>query len=203
MACRAGEVAVGDRRIARGYSTSPAHRQDTAVSRLSRPAQILMTRRTVTAPIRNSAIAFSHMKMTSCRLTPQLYDVNHPLLSTSVLNAIPWHPSISDYVEHATLYSQQRDYVARFPTHLFSLSLSRLPIMRSSPSSAATKSYEVFCVTSGYHHDVDDNCAILGHYTASSSNFSPMFRYNLSVPSSRVNWPLKMGPFFLSTYLCE
>ena len=34
------------------------------------------------------------------------------------------------------------------------------------------------------------NCALLGYYAASSGNFLPTFRDNLSVPSS---WPLKMG----------
>ena len=35
-----------------------------------------------------------------------------------------------------------------------------------------------------YFH-LDDNCALLFHYTASSGNFLPMFRDKLSVPSSR------------------
>jgi len=41
-------------------------------------------------------------------------------------------------------------------------------------------------VTSGFRREVDENCALLGTYTASSGNFLPKFRDNLSVPPSRV-----------------
>jgi len=44
----------------------------------------------------------------------------------------------------------------------------------------------VFCSTfaiSGFRHEVPENCALLGHY-ATSSNFLPTFRHNLSIPSS-------------------
>jgi hypothetical protein len=34
---------------------------------------------------------------------------------------------------------------------------------------------------------VDENCALLGYYTASSNNFLLMIRDNILVPSSRVN----------------
>jgi len=40
-----------------------------------------------------------------------------------------------------------------------------------------------------------NSCALLGHYAASSGNFLPTFRDNLSVPSSWVNSShLKTGP---------
>jgi hypothetical protein len=42
------------------------------------------------------------------------------------------------------------------------------------------------CLLSGFHSDVDQICALLGHYTASNDNSIPTFRDNLSVPSSRV-----------------
>jgi hypothetical protein len=42
------------------------------------------------------------------------------------------------------------------------------------------------CVISGFCRAVDDNCTILGYYAASSGNFFPAFRDNLSVPSSGV-----------------
>ena len=35
-----------------------------------------------------------------------------------------------------------------------------------------------------FRHEVDGNCALLGHYAASGGNFLSTFRYNLSVPSS-------------------
>ena len=37
---------------------------------------------------------------------------------------------------------------------------------------------------SGFRRETDENCALLGYYAASSGNFSPKFRDNLSVPSS-------------------
>jgi hypothetical protein len=43
-----------------------------------------------------------------------------------------------------------------------------------------------------------ENCSLLDYYTASSFNFLPTFRDNLSISSSRVRGqeldPLKMGP---------
>ena len=41
-------------------------------------------------------------------------------------------------------------------------------------------------VTSGFRREVDENCALLGCYAASSGNSLPTFRDNMSVPSSRV-----------------
>jgi hypothetical protein len=40
---------------------------------------------------------------------------------------------------------------------------------------------------SGFRRQVDEDYALLGYYAASSGNFLPMFRDNLSVSSSRVN----------------
>ena len=42
------------------------------------------------------------------------------------------------------------------------------------------------CVISGFRREVDENCALLSYYTASSGNSVPMFRNNLSVPYSGV-----------------
>jgi hypothetical protein len=44
-------------------------------------------------------------------------------------------------------------------------------------------------VISGFRHEVAENCALLGYYTASSGNFLLTFRDNLSVPSSRFKKP--------------
>ena len=51
-------------------------------------------------------------------------------------------------------------------------------------------------VISSFHCKVDENCALLGYYAASSRNFLPTFRDNLSVPSSGVKKarPLRMEP---------
>jgi len=38
-------------------------------------------------------------------------------------------------------------------------------------------------VISDFHREVDENCAILGYYAASSSNFEKTFRDNQLVPS--------------------
>jgi hypothetical protein len=39
-------------------------------------------------------------------------------------------------------------------------------------------------MTSGFHREVADNCAVLSDYAANSSNFLPTFRDNLLVTSS-------------------
>ena len=44
-------------------------------------------------------------------------------------------------------------------------------------------------VLSGSHHEVDENCALLGYYVVSSGSFLPTFRDNLTVPSSGVKNP--------------
>jgi hypothetical protein len=46
-------------------------------------------------------------------------------------------------------------------------------------------------VISGFRFEVDENCTLQGHYTASSGNSAPTFRDNLSAPSSRVNEALE------------
>jgi hypothetical protein len=47
-------------------------------------------------------------------------------------------------------------------------------------------------VIPGFHRVVDEICAVLGCYAAYSGNSVPMFRDNLSVPSSRGKkiWPI-------------
>ena len=45
------------------------------------------------------------------------------------------------------------------------------------------------CVISGSRCEFHENCVLLGYYAASSGNFLPTFRDNLSVPSSRVKNP--------------
>jgi hypothetical protein len=43
----------------------------------------------------------------------------------------------------------------------------------------------LLCVIPWFVREVDENCALLGYYAASSGNFLPTSRDNLSVPSSR------------------
>jgi hypothetical protein len=51
------------------------------------------------------------------------------------------------------------------------------------------------CKISGFLCDVDEICALLGYYAASSGNPLPTFRNNVSVPSSRVkNSSLRIRP---------
>jgi hypothetical protein len=45
------------------------------------------------------------------------------------------------------------------------------------------------CVTSGFHREVDENCALLGSYVERRGNSLPKFRVNISVPSSGVKNP--------------
>jgi hypothetical protein len=49
------------------------------------------------------------------------------------------------------------------------------------------------CVTSGLSREGDKNCALLGHYAAYGAHSLPTFRYNISVPSSRVKKSKKKG----------
>ena len=53
-------------------------------------------------------------------------------------------------------------------------------------------------VISGFCLEGDENCALLGYYAASSGNFLPMSRDNLSVPSLRVNLSLFKGQGFFT-----
>jgi len=47
----------------------------------------------------------------------------------------------------------------------------------------------VWCVIAVFRREVDENCALLGHYTASSSKLLPSFLDSLSVLSSGVKNP--------------
>jgi len=56
-------------------------------------------------------------------------------------------------------------------------------------------------VLSGFHLGVNEICALQGFYIECIDSVLPMFRNNLSAPSSRVQqsnflgaWPSKMGP---------
>jgi hypothetical protein len=44
---------------------------------------------------------------------------------------------------------------------------------------------KLLCAISGFLHEVDENCVLLGYYVAGNGDFLPTFRDNLSVPSSR------------------
>ena len=45
----------------------------------------------------------------------------------------------------------------------------------------------IISVISGIRHEVAENCALLDYYAANNGTFLPMFRDNLSVPSSGFN----------------
>jgi hypothetical protein len=51
---------------------------------------------------------------------------------------------------------------------------------------------QVMCMITGFRHEVDENCALLGYYAASSGVFLQTFRDNISVPSLRAKF--KMAP---------
>ena len=53
-----------------------------------------------------------------------------------------------------------------------------------------------FCRISGFRREVDENCALLNYYAASSGNFLPTFRDNQSVLCERIYYPC---PILLST----
>jgi hypothetical protein len=50
-----------------------------------------------------------------------------------------------------------------------------------------------FSTISGFHHEVDEICALLQNYAAHSDNSLPTFRDNLSIPSSSLKNPRRMG----------
>jgi hypothetical protein len=54
--------------------------------------------------------------------------------------------------------------------------------MKCNQNKAYDKSPIRLCVISGFRREIADSCALLGFYTASSDNFLPTFRDNLSVP---------------------
>jgi len=47
---------------------------------------------------------------------------------------------------------------------------------------------------SGFHHEVDENCALLGYYAIRSGNSLPTFWANFSAPTSGVKNPRKKIP---------
>jgi hypothetical protein len=42
---------------------------------------------------------------------------------------------------------------------------------------------------SGFCHNIDKNCSVMGYYAAGSGNFIPTFQDNLSMPSSGFKSP--------------
>jgi len=52
----------------------------------------------------------------------------------------------------------------------------------------------ILCVISGFHHNVDKICALLGYYAAYSGNSLPTFQDNLLVPSSKVKISKLLDP---------
>ena len=53
-------------------------------------------------------------------------------------------------------------------------------------------------VISGFRRDVDESCALLGYYAASSDHPLPTFQDNVSVPSSRVKKKLQRDGIFFA-----
>jgi hypothetical protein len=51
---------------------------------------------------------------------------------------------------------------------------------------------------SGFCHEVDEICALLGYNAASTGNFLPTFRVNLTVPSSGFKNPKRLSFGFLN-----
>jgi hypothetical protein len=82
-------------------------------------------------------------------------------------------------------------YCVTIGRHRSLLSSRGIQPTHSHPVSLRTK---VIFFISGFHLAVDENCALRGRYAASRGNFLPTFRDNLSVPSSGVKNPLKVGP---------
>ena len=56
----------------------------------------------------------------------------------------------------------------------------------------------IYCGISGFRREVDEICALLGHYAASRGNFLPTFRDTISVLSSGVKNPPKKDFGFMT-----
>jgi hypothetical protein len=54
----------------------------------------------------------------------------------------------------------------------------------------------------GFRSDVDEKCALLGYYVASSGNSLPTFRDNLSIPSSRSRMVVTLRRLGITTTRC-
>jgi len=74
--------------------------------------------------------------------------------------------------------------------HFLSIKFTLEQTMQTQRGSRGTA---VLLAISGFRREVDENCALLGCYAASSGNLLPTFWDNLSVPYSRVKNPKKMG----------
>jgi len=46
---------------------------------------------------------------------------------------------------------------------------------------------------SDFRLEVYEDCAVMGYYAASSANFLPTLRNNLSVPTSMINKPIGLN----------
>ena len=93
----------------------------------------------------------------------------------------PLRPDFSARTNHVEF---QRDKENR---HRFSSQSSGLPpnlLTYWSTTDAVIVLATDSVAISGFSREVPENCAVLCHYTAISGNFLPMFRDNLSVPSS-------------------
>jgi hypothetical protein len=59
-------------------------------------------------------------------------------------------------------------------------------VMAMKPAPLMHIAYQISRLNSGFRREVDENCALLCYYAASSGNSLPTFRGNLSTPSSKV-----------------
>jgi hypothetical protein len=70
-----------------------------------------------------------------------------------------------------------------------------MSLMWSCNWNAVCCDWRVGCAISGFRREVQENCVLLGYYTASSGNSLPTFRDNLLVPSLSVRNPKKRVSF--------
>jgi hypothetical protein len=83
-----------------------------------------------------------------------------------------------------------QQYIAR-KLYCFSWSFTVVRLYSNSKSCPLIYKIQYQLLISGFRREVAEDCALLGCYVASSGNFLPTFRDNLSVPSSGFKEPFK------------
>jgi hypothetical protein len=66
----------------------------------------------------------------------------------------------------------------------------RAPLFKDPKGESAWENTPETCVISGFRHEADENCALLGCYAVSSGKFLPTFRDNLFVPAALTMVPI-------------
>ena len=92
-----------------------------------------------------------------------------------------------------TVGNHSPKHAASYPRRHKSIPNIRMTITLSHPQPYGCFDKATVCVISGFRREVDDNCALLGHYAARRGNSFPTFQ-NILSSRAKNSWSLKMGP---------